>query len=242
MMSSRVGERRVPPWMTVTAPAVTATPVPEATAGRSMRKVLASTTCVTRAPAGRPVPETGMPGMRPAVLATLTEREPKVVAPLVRLRFVVAAAEVWRMPPEITLRIPPSGMDRSEEPAALKRTLMGETTLSSEPAYPVASVMFSPLSTPASVSREAMVTGTILVPTRVAKLVAPEASETVTAAPRVPTSPVKRSLPVEVVMPLTALCTPEGKVRRTVPPSRCVIGPRLRTRLRPPAEKRSREE
>ena len=134
MMSSRVGERRVPPWMTVTAPAVTATPVSEATAGRSMRNVVASTTCVTRAPAGSPVPETGMPGMRPVVLATLTEREPTVVAPLVRLRLEVAAAAVCRMPPEITLRMPPSGMVSSDEPAALKRTLIGETTLSSEPA------------------------------------------------------------------------------------------------------------
>ena len=134
MMSSRVGERRVPPWMTVTAPAVTATPVSEATAGRSIRKVVASTTWVTRAPAGRPVPETGMPGMRPVVLATLTEREPTVVAPLVRLRLAVAAAAVCRMPPEITLRMPPSGMVSRDEPAALKRTLIGETTLSSEPA------------------------------------------------------------------------------------------------------------
>ena len=96
--------------------------------------------------------------------------------------------------------------------------------------------MFSPLSTPASVSREAMATGTMLVPTRVAKLVAPEASVTVTAAPNVPTRPVKRSLPVVVVMPLTELWTPAGRVRRTVPPRRCEIGPRLRTKLRPPAE------
>ena len=44
------------------------------------------------------------------------------------------AAEVCRIPPEMTLRMPPSGTDRSDEPAALKRRLIGETTLSSEPA------------------------------------------------------------------------------------------------------------
>ena len=81
----------------------------------------------------------------------------------------------------------------------------------------------------------------MFVPTRVAKFV-PVLSVTVRAAPRVPTSPVKRSFAVEVVIPLTELCVPVGNVKRTVPARRWVIGPRFRTRLRPPAEKRSMEE
>ena len=104
------------------------------------------------------------------------------------------------------------------------------------------SVIFSPLSTPESVSRETVVTGTMFVPTRVAKFVLPEPSVTVRAAPRVPTSPVKRSFEVEVVIPLTELCVPVGKVKRTVPARRWVIGPRFRTRFLPPAEKRSMDE
>ena len=140
MMSSRVGERRVPPWITVTEPAVSAAPERAATTGRSIRKVVASTICVMRAPAGRPVPagwpvtETGMPGMRPAVLATVTESEPAAALAPVTARVALPAAAVWRMPPEMTLSTPPSGMLRREEPVALKRTLIGETTLRSEPA------------------------------------------------------------------------------------------------------------
>ena len=95
--------------------------------------------------------------------------------------------------------------------------------------------MFSPLSTPANASRDTVVTGTILVPTRVAKFVSPAASVTVAEAPRTPSSPVKRSLVVVVVMPLTAVCVPEGSSKRSVPPSRWVIGPRLSTTLVSPA-------
>ena len=95
--------------------------------------------------------------------------------------------------------------------------------------------MFSPLSTPESVSRETVVTGTMFVPTRVAKLVLPMPSVTVRAAPRVPTSPVKRSFALEVVIPLIELWLPVGKVKRTVPARRWVIGPRFKTMLRPPA-------
>ena len=102
--------------------------------------------------------------------------------------------------------------------------------------------MFSPLVTPARASREAMVTGTMLLPTRVAKLVAPVPSVTVAAAPRVPSKPVKRSFEVVVVMPLVASWTPAGRVKRTVPATRWEIAPRFSTSLRPPAGNRSMEE
>ena len=102
--------------------------------------------------------------------------------------------------------------------------------------------MFSPLSTPESVSRVTGATGTMFVPTRVAKLVLPELSVTVRAAPRVPTRPVKRSFALVVVIPLIELWVPVGKVKRTVPARRWVIGPRFRTRFLPPAEKRSMDE
>ena len=82
----------------------------------------------------------------------------------------------------------------------------------------------------------------MFVPTRVAKLVSPEASFTVAAAPSVPTNPVKRSTPVVVVMPFTGLCVPEGKVKRTVPARRWVIGPRFSTRSLPVPEIRSMDE
>ena len=134
-MISRVGERSVPPWMTVMEPALRSVrPVPDAVAAEVSVKRVAESTLATVVPAGMPVPVTRAPTTRPAVLVTSTVAEPRVVVPEARAVTAVAEEAVCRMPPEMTLRRPPSGMETTDEPAALKRSVIGETTLSSEPA------------------------------------------------------------------------------------------------------------
>ena len=229
MISSRVGELKVPPWMTVIAPAFREMDAAVAVAALLRRRFVASTTPTIRVPAGMPGPETGMPASRPAVLAMVTEALPAVVDTPLTATEATPASAVLRIPPEMTLRMPPSGRERTEVPAAAKRTVIGALTLSVVPVKPETSVMCSPLRMPATASREMAETGTMFVPTRVAKLVTPAPSVTVAAALSVPTRPVKRSLRVVVVMPLTADWVPAGSTKRSVPPRRWEIGPRLRT-------------
>ena len=134
-MISRVGERSVPPWMTVTEPAlISARPVLDAVAAEVSVKRVAESMLATVVPEGMPVPVTRAPTMRPAVLVTSTVAEPRVVAPAARVVTVVAEEAVCRIPPEMIFRMPPSGMETTEVPAELKRSVIGETTLSSEPA------------------------------------------------------------------------------------------------------------
>ena len=134
-MISRVGERSVPPWMTVTEPALrSAKPVLDAVATEVSVKRVAESILATVAPEGMPVPVTRAPTVRPAVLVTSTVGEPRVVTPAARAVTVVAEEAVCRMPPEMIFRMPPSGIETMDEPAALKRRVIGETTLSSEPA------------------------------------------------------------------------------------------------------------
>ena len=232
MMSSLVRERNVPPEMEVIVPTLrSAMPVPVAVAAELSVKRVGESMLAMVVPAAMPVPVMEAPTAMPAVLVTSTVVRPSVVEPPASVVSVVPAEPVCRMPPEMSLRRPPSGMVTIEEPAALKRRVSGETTLRVVPAKPVESVMFSPLAQREISSRAVAETPTMLPPTAVAKLVLPEASVTVAAAPKVPSRPVKRSFDVVVVMPLTEDCAPVGSTKRTVPARRWVIGPRLTTKF-----------
>ena len=135
MMSSRVGERRVPPWMTVIARALRSATAPVTEAPLSISKVLlAELTETIRALSGIPVPVTGMPTSKPVVLVTPIVVESRVaVAPETAVRLA-PAPRACRMPPEMTRRTPPSGTLNKEEPGARRRTVIGATTFCRKPA------------------------------------------------------------------------------------------------------------
>ena len=147
---------------------------------------------------------------------------------------VLATPVVCSTPPETRRSRIPSEIFSVELPWALKRREMGETGVEMMPVKPVWSEIFSALFQVVTSSLRSVLTATILAPVRklpvaVAKLVTPEPSVTVVAAPSTPTSPEYTSFRVVVVMPLTELWVPLGSVRRIVPARRETIGPRFRT-------------
>ena len=135
MMSSFVSARSVPPEIEVIVPTLrSAIPVPVAVAAELSVNCVPETMPATVVPAAIPVPVTVAPTTMPAVLVTSTVVNPSVVTPAARVVIVVPAEPVCRMPPEMSLRRPPSGIATMEEPPALKRRVRGATTLRVVPA------------------------------------------------------------------------------------------------------------
>ena len=128
-ISSLLSARSVPPEMDVTVPTLRSErPEPVAVAAVLSVNWVPETMLATVVPAAIPVPVTEAPTTKPVVLVTSTVVRPKVVAPAESAVTVVPAEAVWRMPPEMSFRRPPSGTTTMEEPAALKRTVRGATT------------------------------------------------------------------------------------------------------------------
>ena len=169
---------------------------------------------------------------------------PEISATLSGEKFEDFAVEpatfaVWSTPPESSRSSTPSAIFRLEFPSTLKRRELSETGAASVPVKPDWSEMFSALFQEVTASLASVVTATMFapvvkLPVAVAKLVLPEPSVTVVAAPSTPTSPVNTSFRVVVVMPLVELWVPDGRVKRKVPPSRERMGPRLSARDWPP--------
>ena len=128
------------------------------------------------------------------------------------LTVELATEAVCSKPPETRRSCTPSEIVRVELARALKRSEESEIGVATIPVKPVTSETLSALFQVVTSSLPNVLTATMLPPvakpavvTVVAKLVTPEPSVTVAAAPRTPTMPVNTSLAVVVVIPFAEL-------------------------------------
>ena len=97
----------VPTTNPAVPPAKIVSPLPLAVAGAVIVKVVALSLLTTEAPTGIPVPLTPMPTLRAAVLVTVTEVEPTVVCPAVK---VFCAEVVTAVPTMVPAPVSENGM------------------------------------------------------------------------------------------------------------------------------------